>query len=89
MRSPRPRRPRPGPIPLRSPSRRCRLARLKDLVDANDGEAAEAVESLAQSLAGVVEAERLAALRAAIDAFDFDKASDLLSHIAQSCAVGA
>ena len=65
------------------------VARLKDLVEANDGEAAEAFERLAQTLAGAVEAERLAALRAAIDAFDFDKASDLLSHIAQSCAVGA
>jgi HPt (histidine-containing phosphotransfer) domain-containing protein len=57
------------------------IARLKALIDRNDGDAADAVESVAQALAGTVGAQHLATLRAAIYDYDFQKAAAELTEI--------
>jgi signal transduction histidine kinase/DNA-binding response OmpR family regulator/HPt (histidine-containing phosphotransfer) domain-containing protein len=64
------------------------VARLKSLLEANDGDAADEVENVAVSLAGTADPQRLAALRSAIADFDFDKASRELNEIARTCRVG-
>ena len=51
------------------------VARLRELIAASDGDAAEAVEAVAEALAGANGTERLAALRAAVSEFDFDRAA--------------
>jgi len=61
------------------------IARLKTLIDTNDGEAADAVDQLAKGLAGTVDAQRIAQLRAAMDEFDFEKAATVLDEIASAC----
>jgi PAS domain S-box-containing protein len=58
-------------------------AHLKLLIEANDGDAADVVENVATALAGNADPERLAALRAAIDDFDFDKAAVELEQISR------
>jgi PAS domain S-box-containing protein len=58
------------------------IARLKTLIEANDGDAADAVQSVVDALAGTVPGERVAALRSAIEEFDFDKAAVELEAIA-------
>ena len=58
------------------------VARLMSLIEANDGDAADAVQDVADALAGTVDAQRLDALRAAIDEFDFDGARTKLDQIA-------
>ena len=60
------------------------VARLKSLIEANDGDAADAVQTVAEALAGKVDAQRLDALRAAIDEFDFDGALSKLGEIAEA-----
>jgi HPt (histidine-containing phosphotransfer) domain-containing protein len=61
----------------------CRaVGKLKALLDANDGDAADAVEEVAAAFAGRVDASRLSALRACIEEFDFDGAQLNLSQIA-------
>ena len=61
------------------------VARLKSLIEANDGDAADAVQTVAEALAGTVDGQRLGALRAAIDEFDFDGALSKLDEIAREC----
>ncbi len=51
------------------------IARLKALIEAHDGEAAEAADTVAEALAGMADRECVAALRAAMDDFDFDRAA--------------
>jgi CheY-like chemotaxis protein/HPt (histidine-containing phosphotransfer) domain-containing protein len=59
------------------------VTRLRSLIEANDGDAGDAVQTTAEVLAGVVAAHRLDALRAAIDEFDFDGALRNLDEIAR------
>jgi len=59
------------------------VERLKTLIEANDGDAAEAVQAVADSLAGRIDTQRLSALRAAIEEFDFDGAASKLDEIAR------
>jgi signal transduction histidine kinase/CheY-like chemotaxis protein/ligand-binding sensor domain-containing protein/HPt (histidine-containing phosphotransfer) domain-containing protein len=58
------------------------VARLKALLDANDCGAVDAVQSVVEALAGTVDQERLAALRADAEQFDFDGALAKLNEIA-------
>jgi signal transduction histidine kinase/DNA-binding response OmpR family regulator/HPt (histidine-containing phosphotransfer) domain-containing protein/HAMP domain-containing protein len=66
------------------------IARLKSLIEANDGDAADAAQAVADALAGTVDAGRLDALRVSIDEFDFDGALAKLNEISAECrlAVG-
>jgi signal transduction histidine kinase/DNA-binding response OmpR family regulator/CHASE3 domain sensor protein len=64
------------------------IARLKALIEANDGDAADAVQSVDDALAGTVDPERLRSLRAAIDEFDFHAALVKLGEIADDCQLG-
>ena len=57
------------------------VARLKALLEANDGEAADAVDNVAEALAGVAAPERIAALRAAVEDFDFERAAAELGEL--------
>ena len=61
------------------------VARLKSLIEANDGDAADAVQQVADALAGRIDARRLAALRGSVDEFDFDGALAKLGEIASEC----
>jgi HPt (histidine-containing phosphotransfer) domain-containing protein len=61
-------------------------ARLKTLIDSNDGEAVDAVDELAEGLEGSVDAQQIAQLRAAMDEFDFEKAATALEVIVAACA---
>jgi HPt (histidine-containing phosphotransfer) domain-containing protein len=61
------------------------VARLKALIEDNDGDAADAVQTVADALAGKVDAQRLGNLRDAIAEFDFDKAGLRLKELAQEC----
>ncbi|MEO8594915.1 MAG: response regulator [Candidatus Solibacter sp.] len=58
------------------------IARLRDLIEANDGDAAEALPEVEQALAGTVDAARLDALREALGNFDFEGARSKLEEIA-------
>ena len=69
-------------MPKRPPPRSRGSSRL---IEANDGDAADAVQTVAEALAGTVDAQRLDALRAAIDEFDFDGALSKLGEIAEEC----
>jgi HPt (histidine-containing phosphotransfer) domain-containing protein len=57
------------------------VSRLKSLLEANDGDAAEAVNAVADILAGHADGQLLAELRAAVDEFDFDGAKAKLSRL--------
>jgi two-component system, sensor histidine kinase and response regulator len=59
-------------------------ARLKALIEANDGDAADAIQPVADALASSVGAQRLGDLRTAIDEFDFDRALSILNEIANT-----
>ena len=61
------------------------VARLMSLIEANDGDAADAVQEVALALSGKVDGGSLDALRTAIDEFDFDAARTKLSQIANDC----
>jgi hypothetical protein len=63
------------------------IAKLRALLEANDGDAADAAREVAGALAGKVEAARLAELRSAIDEFDFDGALAKLDAIAGECGL--
>jgi CheY-like chemotaxis protein len=54
------------------------ISRLKSLIEANDGDAAEAVDAVTEILAGHPDAKLLTELRAAVDEFDFDGAMEKL-----------
>jgi CheY-like chemotaxis protein len=62
--------------------------KLKALIEANDGGAAEAYVELEHTLTGVVEKSKLDVLREAIDDFDFDKALTALDDISQQSGFG-
>jgi CheY-like chemotaxis protein/HPt (histidine-containing phosphotransfer) domain-containing protein len=64
------------------------IARLKALIAANDGDAADEVETVAASLAGVANFQQIASLRSAIAEFDFSKAAQELDEIARTCPIG-
>jgi PAS domain S-box-containing protein len=61
------------------------IARLKSLIEASDGDAADAVEELANAAGGRVDGKALAELRDAVANFDFDTARTKLSLIAREC----
>jgi len=61
------------------------VERLNALIEANDGDAAEAAAALADLLAGTIEDRRIRDLRASIDEFDFDGAKARLDEIAKEC----
>jgi CheY-like chemotaxis protein len=63
------------------------VARLKTLIEANDGEATDALQTLEDALAGVVEKSRLDSLRAAVSDFDFERAHAELAEIERHYAV--
>jgi HPt (histidine-containing phosphotransfer) domain-containing protein len=58
------------------------IARLLSLIQANDGDATDAVQEVAAALAGKVDAARLDALSKSIDEFAFDDARIKLIQIA-------
>jgi signal transduction histidine kinase/CheY-like chemotaxis protein/HPt (histidine-containing phosphotransfer) domain-containing protein/HAMP domain-containing protein len=64
------------------------VARLRSLIEANDGEAATAFTAVQDELQRVVEKTALIALKGAIDDFDFDAALSRLHEIAEHCGVG-
>jgi HPt (histidine-containing phosphotransfer) domain-containing protein len=61
------------------------VTRLMSLIEANDGDAADAVQEVAAALSGRVEAGRLSSLRDSVDEFDFDSARMKLIQIAGEC----
>jgi two-component system, sensor histidine kinase and response regulator len=61
------------------------MKRLKALIEASDGDTADAIHQVAGALAGKVDAARLAVLRGSVDEFDFDGALDKLRQIASEC----
>jgi PAS domain S-box-containing protein len=65
------------------------IATLMSLLEANDGDAGDAAEVVASAVGGRIEASRLAALRAAIEEFDFEAAQTQLSQIAADCDLSA
>ncbi len=74
-----------GPGEFDAGKGRAAIARLMGLIDANDGEAADAIEEVAAVLAGKVDCSRLDDLRASVDEFDFDAARTKLIRIASDC----
>ena len=64
------------------------IAKLVSLLEANDGDAADAVQEVAAALAGKVDVVRLEALRNSIDEFDFDGARTKLVQIADENHLG-
>ena len=63
------------------------MAKLRALIEANDGDAAEALPSVEDALAGTVDKARLDALRDALGDFDFEGALSKLEEIAKQCGV--
>ena len=61
------------------------IARLKGLLQASDGDSAEAFGHLQDAVGGVVETQKLDALGASISDFDFEAALLRLDEIAESC----
>ena len=57
------------------------IARLKGLIEANDGEAVDALPELEHALAGTADRSHLDGLRDALGDFDFEKAGSLLAEI--------
>jgi HPt (histidine-containing phosphotransfer) domain-containing protein len=65
------------------------IARLQSLVEANDGDAAQAFPALAEALGGAVDVAALNGLKSAIDDFEFDTALARLDEIAGQCHASA
>ncbi len=65
------------------------VARLRALIEANDGDAADTFMDVQKALGGVVDKSQLDFLRDAIADFDFDRALPLLSEIAMKAGVGS
>jgi CheY-like chemotaxis protein/HPt (histidine-containing phosphotransfer) domain-containing protein len=57
------------------------VSRLKALLEANEGDAGDAVDEVAEALAGEVDADLLAGLRSSVAEFDFDGALARLDSI--------
>ena len=65
------------------------VARLRFLIETNDGDAPNAIETVAEVLAGAVDVRRIGELRAAVDEFDFDGALAKLNDIARELELAA
>jgi HPt (histidine-containing phosphotransfer) domain-containing protein len=63
------------------------VARLKGLIEANDGDAVNALQAVEDALGMVVEKPRLDTLRNALNDFDFEGALSGLGGIARQCGV--
>ena len=63
------------------------MARLRTLIEANDGDAAESLPAVEDALGGTVDKPRLDALRDALGDFDFEGALTKLEEIAKQCGV--
>jgi HPt (histidine-containing phosphotransfer) domain-containing protein len=61
------------------------IARLRSLLEACDGDAAEAFRDLQDAIAGAVEKPQLDALGASITDFDFETALRKLAEVAERC----
>jgi CheY-like chemotaxis protein len=61
------------------------IERLQNLLEANDGDAADAAQRVADVLTGVVDAKLLEALRQSVSQFEFDAALANLREIAGAC----
>jgi hypothetical protein len=64
------------------------IARLRGLIDANDGDAVDALPAVERAVAGNADRSELDALRDALNDFDFDGARSRLEEIAEHCVVG-
>jgi HPt (histidine-containing phosphotransfer) domain-containing protein len=58
------------------------LARVRSLIEANDGDAAKPLEDVEKAVGSLVDKDVLAALRNALDEFDFDTALSRLDEVA-------
>jgi len=63
------------------------ISHLRTLIEANDGDAADAVQPVADALGGKANTAHLAALRDAVNDFDFDTALSKLDEIASECGL--
>ena len=63
------------------------IARLKALIDTNDGDAADAADVVVEAFSGIADRERIAALRAAVDDFDFERAALELQKLSKAHTV--
>jgi CheY-like chemotaxis protein len=63
------------------------VTRLKTLIEANDGGAAEAFLEVEAALSGIADQPRLEALGNALGDFDFDRASSEIEDLARLCGV--
>jgi len=61
------------------------LARVRTLIEANDGDAATALSDLESAVGSAVDRTALDALRSALDEFDFDRALSKLDEVAGRC----
>ncbi len=61
------------------------LARVRSLIEANDGDAAKAVADVESTVGSVVDRAALDALRNALDEFDFDTAMKKLDEVVGRC----
>jgi CheY-like chemotaxis protein/HPt (histidine-containing phosphotransfer) domain-containing protein len=74
-----------APDTFRADTAATAVGRLMALIDANDGDAADAVQEVTTALAGRVDSNLLEALRESVDGFDFDGARTKLNQIASEC----
>ena len=63
------------------------IGRLRSLIEANDGDAADAVQVVTEALSGTVDGERLKSLASSIDDFDFESARKKLDDICAACSI--
>jgi PAS domain S-box-containing protein len=61
------------------------VRRLMSLIDANDGDSADAIQEVSNALAGKVDPVHMDALRDSVNDFDFDGARTKLTQIAADC----
>ena len=61
------------------------LARLRTLLEANDGDVANAFAAVEETAGGLADKAALDALKSAIDDFDFDAALSKLASIEEHC----
>ena len=73
--------------PVSAEDARAAIARLRQLVAANDGDVGDALQAVTDALAGRVDAAQLTALRHAISSFDFDAAAAALETIAHASGI--
>ena len=62
------------------------LARVRKLIEANDGDAAKSLADVEAAVGSAVDKVTLDALRSALDEFDFDTALTRLDEIGERCA---